>query len=123
MSGCVLFFHEYASLVGPLPAHNNAYLIRVQQVEGPMTFNSHAGAFGRTLVNTDVWLPRAPSGRTTYIASELRMESHDNANRNALPIGGTLEVGEGNKAIVINLQTQNGPSLINGTYDLRIERP
>src|ERR1700735_493486 len=99
LSGCVFFFHEYASLVGPLPAHQNAYLIRIQQVEGPMTFRAHAGAFGRTIVGTDVWLPYAPSGKTTYLSSELRLDSHDDANRNTPPIGGFLEVAANNKTV------------------------
>jgi hypothetical protein len=120
MSGCVFFFHEYASLVGPLPARQNAYLIRIQQVQGPTTFHAHAGAFGRTIVGTDVWLPHAPLGKTTYLASELRLDSRDDANRNIPPIDRFLEVAANNKTIVVKLQTESGQSLINGTYNLHI---
>jgi len=88
-----------------------------------MTFHEHAGAFGRTIVGTDVWLPHAPSGKTTYPASELRLDSRDEANRNTPPIGGFLEVAANNKTVVVNLQTERGQSLINGTYNLHIEGP
>ena len=88
-----------------------------------MTFRAHAGAFGRTIVGTDVWLPYAPSGKTTYLSSELRLDSHDDANRNTPPIGGFLEVAANNKTVVVDLQTESGQSLINGTYNLHIERP
>jgi hypothetical protein len=116
-AGCVFIFHNYASVVGPLPAYHNEYRIRLQQVEGPMAFNLHAGAFGRSIVLTDFRLPHAPSGVDTFSFDQVIVVSDDPARRVPL-VGGSMRVDTGHKTVVIAYQTKDGESPVNGSYPL-----
>lgn len=117
LSGCVVLPGEHAELVGPLSAYGGEYRIRLQQVEGSVKYNGH-GAFGRTVVITDIRLPQAPEGLRSYSATDIKLESDDDPSRAAPAVSGTVEFNRADRTVVVALQTPGGPSLLNGTYRL-----
>ena len=120
--GCVAASDDHVTLVGPLPAYNGAYLLRIQKESGPWTVHSHGTAFGPTIYIHDVWLPYPPkAGRTTYSWSEVRITPI--GKKETLPTtAGTVTVDRDAESVNVQIETASKPFMGNGNYRLRIDR-
>jgi hypothetical protein len=121
--GCVVSSDAHATLVGPLPAYNGAYLLRIQQPVG-VKFHPHAMVFGKTLYMHEVWLAYPPnSGRTTYSSREVRIqEMKSSGNLEELrPTSGTVIVDRITESVSVHIDISSKPFSGNGDYRLRIQ--
>jgi hypothetical protein len=119
---CVVRSEDNVTLVGPLPAYNGAYLLRVQQEAGPWTFHGHALVFGPTIYIHDVWLPYPPkAGRTTYSWREVTIQPIGKSQ--AFPLtAGTVTVDRDAESVNVQIDIAYKPFMSNGNYRLRIDR-
>ena len=118
---CVVRSEDRVTLVGPLPAYNGGYLLRVQKEAGPWTFHSHGTAFGPTIYIHDVWLPYPPkAGRTTYSWKEVTIQPI--GERESLPAtAGTVTVDRTAQSAIVQIDIAYKPFMSNGNYRLRID--
>jgi hypothetical protein len=113
-------FDDEVKLVGPLPAYNDAYLLRIQHWAGPWTLH-HGLSFGPTLYIHDVWLPYPPAtGRTTYSWREVRI-TPIGKNETLPATAGTVTVDRAAASVNVRFDIASRPFMSNGNYRLRID--
>ena len=117
LASCVLWFHEYAQIVGPLPAYAGEYRIRIQKVTHAPAVNAHALAVSNVPSDVDIRLPHYPKGVESFTAATVRVESDNPEFGKELRVG-TVVVNRVKKQVIINCTTDDGPSLLNGSYPL-----
>ena len=124
VAGCVLVFHQYAKLDLPAPEREHPYRVELHTVVGPYYFHWEGGAFARDLVDTDIYLPRSPTGRAVYSWREVHFESSDDDwMSHTPPTGGTVTVDLLARKLEVDIQVESGRCPINGTYKLKLEKP
>jgi hypothetical protein len=118
LASCVLWFHEYAQIVGPLPAYGGEYRIRIQKVTHAPAVNAHALAVSNVPSNVDIRLPHYPTGVESFFATAVRVESDNPEFGKELRVGSVV-VDRTKKRVIIDCTTDAGPSPLNGSYPLR----
>jgi hypothetical protein len=118
LASCVLWFHEYAQIVGPLPAYGGEYRIRIQKVTHKPAFNAHALAVSNEPSVVDIRLPHYPAGAESFTAATVSVES-DNPEFGKELRAGSVVVDRAKKRVIIDCTTDAGPSPLNGSYPLQ----
>ena len=123
-AGCRVSDNEKATLVGPLRAQNDAYLLRIQQAVGPTKFHPHALVFGRSLAVHTLWLAYAPTAaRTTYSWKEVKIEAMTStgALQELQATAGTVTIDRVTESVTVRIDTASAAFTGNGDYPLKIQ--
>src|ERR1700722_17034872 len=115
LTGCVLWFHEYAQIVGPLPAYGGEYRIRIQKVTHQPAVNAHALAISNEPSDVDIRLPHYPAGVESFPAATVSVVNPEFGQELR---AGSVEVDRTKKRVIIDFRTDAGPSPLNGSYPL-----
>jgi hypothetical protein len=115
---CVVWFHEYAQIVGPPLSRGGAYRLRIQKVTHKPEFNPHALAIANSFCDVDIKLPHYPSRVESFDVRNLHLSAPD-CPEYAKPLkSGTLNVEKTERRVTLRFTTESGPSPLNGSYPL-----